>query len=151
MIHNVSDLRSHTGYVLRMVSNAVSQDFARRLASKDVTVAEWAMLRSLYGIDVIAPTALASEMGITKGAVTKLADRLSAKGFVRRADSPDDKRAHSLSLTPAGKREIPALAALADANDAAFFEPMGADEREQLRALLHRLVKAHGLSAMPLE
>ena len=54
----VSDLNAHTGYLLRMVSNAVSQEFARKVASEDVTVAEWVMLRSLYGSDAMAPSAL---------------------------------------------------------------------------------------------
>ena len=44
----VSDLAAHTGYWLRMVSNAVSQDFARKLADQGVTVAEWAVMRVLY-------------------------------------------------------------------------------------------------------
>ena len=43
----VSDLTAHTGYLLRMVSNAVSQEFARKVAGEGVTVAEWVMLRSL--------------------------------------------------------------------------------------------------------
>ena len=34
-----ADLSSHTGYLLRMVSNAVSRDFARKLVGEGVTVA----------------------------------------------------------------------------------------------------------------
>ena len=43
-----SDLTAHTGYWLRMVSNAVSQDFARKVADEGVTVAEWSFMRALY-------------------------------------------------------------------------------------------------------
>ena len=78
----VSDLNAHTGYLLRMVSNAVSQEFSRKVASEDVTVAEWAMLRSLYGRDATAPSALADRMGMTKGAISKLAGRLLEKGLI---------------------------------------------------------------------
>ncbi len=31
---SVSDLTAHTGYWMRMISNAVSQDFARRMAGE---------------------------------------------------------------------------------------------------------------------
>lgn len=52
---SVSQLTDHIGYWLRMVSNAVSQDFARRMAEQGATVAEWVFLRALYGGDGLAP------------------------------------------------------------------------------------------------
>ena len=55
----VSDLPDHLGYWLRLVSNHVSYAFARRLAAKDVTVAEWAMMRALYGRKPMAPSRIA--------------------------------------------------------------------------------------------
>jgi DNA-binding MarR family transcriptional regulator len=56
-----------------------------------------------------------------------------------RAADPNDGRAQTLRLTPAGAVLVPELAALADANDAAFFAPLGADDRATLRGLLQRL------------
>lgn len=35
-----SELRSHIGYQLRSISNAVSQSFAQKIAIHEVTVAE---------------------------------------------------------------------------------------------------------------
>jgi DNA-binding MarR family transcriptional regulator len=145
----VSALTAHTGYLLRMVSNAVSQDFASNLADEGVTVAEWTMLRSLFREDAIAPSALARKMGMTKGAISKLADRLLEKGLIERAGNPDDRRAHSLSLSAEGERKVPRLADLADENDATFFVVLGDDEQMRLRDLLHMLIDKHGLSAMP--
>ena len=75
-----SELIAHRGYWLRMVSNAVSQEFARKLVAQDVTVAEWVLMRSLYGSEATTPSGLANQMGMTRGAITKLADRLMAKG-----------------------------------------------------------------------
>ena len=54
LVPGVSDLTAHMGYLLRMTSNAASQEFARKVASEGVTVAEWVMLRSLYGSETIA-------------------------------------------------------------------------------------------------
>jgi MarR family transcriptional regulator, lower aerobic nicotinate degradation pathway regulator len=61
------------------VSNHVSHSFAPKLAGNDVTVAEWAVMRMLYGKEPMSASRLADEMGLTRGAVTKLADRLIAK------------------------------------------------------------------------
>lgn len=148
---DVSELASHTGYLLRIVSNAVSRSFAHKVASQGVTVAEWAMLRSLYDSDAIAPSTLALKMSMTKGAISKLADRLLEKGLIERASDPDDKRGHRLSLSTDGRTAVPWLAGLADENDAAFFGALSAAELHGLREMLHALIDAHHLSIMPID
>jgi DNA-binding MarR family transcriptional regulator len=148
---DVSDLTAHTGYLLRMVSNAVSQGFARSVAGEGVTVAEWVMLRALFDNEAVAPSVLARRMGMTKGAISKLSDRLLDKGLIERSGNPDDKRGHSLSLSAIGVEKVPVLARLADENDAAFFAVMSGEEQERLRALLHALIDKHGLSTMPVD
>src|SRR3546814_14441309 len=110
----ISDLNAHMGYLLRVASNAVSPEFARKIADEDVTVAEWSLMRVLYDADALAPTALADKMGMTKGAISKLAERLLDKSLVARSDNPNDKRAHTLSLTASGREKTPVLAAIAD-------------------------------------
>ncbi|MCR6631210.1 MAG: MarR family transcriptional regulator [Magnetospirillum sp.] len=147
----VSDLTAHTGYWLRMVSNAVSQDFARKVSDEGVTVAEWTFMRALYDAKAMAPSALAEKMGMTKGAISKLADRLLEKGLLARTDNPDDKRAHSLSLTDAGRTKVPVLAALADMNDAEYFDVLTREEHETLDRILKALVERRGLRTPPVD
>ena len=105
--HSASDLTSHLGYWLRHVSNHVSYAFARKLGSRDVTVAEWVVMRELYGKDALAPSRLADKLGLTRGAISKLADRLIAKGLVTRASDVSDGRTHTLALTKKGRSLIP--------------------------------------------
>lgn len=146
-----SDLTDHTGYWLRMVSNAVSQEFSRKLAAEGVTVAEWVVLRSLHDGAGMAPTLLAAQMGMTRGAISKLADRLEAKGLIARTSSETDGRAQSLSLTAAGRAKVPVLARLADLNDAEFFGVLAEDERAALDRSLRALVQRRGLGAAPVD
>lgn len=147
----VSDLSDHTGYWLRMVSNAVSQAFARKVAGHGVTVAEWAFMRVIYGQTEMSPSALAAAMGMTRGAISKLAERLEAKGLVGRVDNEADKRAHVLFLTAQGQALVPRLASLADKNDAEFFGVLTDDERQALQGTLAALVERRGLKAMPVD
>lgn len=147
----VSDLSAHTGYWLRMVSNAVSQDFARKVAGEGVTVAEWTFLRALYDVEALAPSALADRMGMTRGAISKLADRLVEKGLISRVDDPDDRRAQSLSLTAEGRQKVPILARLADINDAEYFSALNAEERLALDRLLKLLAERRGLKTAPVD
>lgn len=148
-MNSVSQLTDHTGYWLRMVSNAVSQEFARKVSAQGVTVAEWAFMRVLYDLEPTPPSALADGMGMTKGAISKLADRLVAKGLVERIDSRHDRRAHSLSLTKAGRANVPLLASLADRNDAEFFGVLTTSERDALDRILQSLAQRRGLNAIP--
>ena len=145
-----SHLTSHLGYWLRYVSNNVSHAFARKLEDHDVTVAEWALLRELYDAEAIAPSRLAEHMGLTRGAVTKLADRLIAKALVVRKANPDDARAQTLAITRAGRALIPELSALADQNDAEFFSHLSTEDRRHLERTLRDIVARRGLTAMPL-
>lgn len=146
-----SDLEAHVGYWLRLVSNATSHAFARKLEAEGVTPAEWVALRRLYDADAVSPTRLAEQLGMTKGAISKLADRLIDKGLATRAANPDDGRAHALSLTENGRTKTPGLAALADRNDAESFDCLDADERATLERLLRKIVAARGLSGPPTE
>ena len=148
---SASELTDHTGYWMRMVSNAVSQEFARKVARADVTVAEWSFMRALYDQEPTLPSNLAETMGMTKGAISKLSERLVAKGLVARTESQKDKRAHSLSLTPEGRAKIPVLASLADKNDAEFFGVLTTEEREALDRILRVLAERRELKATPVD
>jgi DNA-binding MarR family transcriptional regulator len=146
-----SELTAHQGYRLRMVSNAVSQDFARKLAAEDITVAEWVLMRSLYGEAPTTPSSLADRMGLTRGAITKLADRLMAKGLVGRKSHETDGRAHYLFLTEEGMTRVPKLADIADENDAAFVDVLDANDLAALDRLLRLLVERHSLRGVPVD
>jgi DNA-binding MarR family transcriptional regulator len=148
---SASELTDHTGYWMRMVSNAVSQEFARKVLAEDVTVAEWSFMRALYDLEPTPPSVLAEKMGMTKGAISKLAERLVAKQLVERAENLQDKRAHSLSLAAEGRAKIPALASLADENDAEFFGVLTKEEHETLDRILKVLAKRRGLKATPVD
>ena len=82
-----SGLTSHLGYWLRYVSNHVSQAFARKVETHGVTVAEWVLMRQLLEVEALAPSRLAECMGMTRGAVSKLAERLIASILASRTQT----------------------------------------------------------------
>ena len=147
----VSDLKKHLGFWLRFVSNHVSHAFARRLLASGVTVAEWVVMREMFDDEETSPGLLAERIGMTRGGVSKLVDRLVSKKLVTRRERSDDRRFQSIGLNPAGRRLVPHLAALADQNDEEFFHPLSARERAELMATMKKLVEAHGLQALPTE
>jgi len=147
----VSDLKKHIGFWLRFVSNHVSHAFARKLLASGVTVAEWVVMREMFDDEETSPGVLAERIGMTRGGVSKLVDRLVSKKLVTRRERNDDRRFQSIALTAAGRRLTPHLATLADQNDEEFFHRLSVGERAALMATMKKLVEAHGLQRLPTE
>lgn len=110
-----------------------------------------AALRQLYKDGASSAGALMDALGMTKGAVSKVVTRLQEKGLVERSVAGADRRAQQIVLTQAGRALVPALAALADENDAAFFGHLTPAQRRALVALMRNIVRTHGLTQLPVE
>jgi DNA-binding MarR family transcriptional regulator len=146
-----ADLEKHLGYWLRRVSNRVSGAFARALKEQHTSTAEWVVLRYLLQAKETTPGELAALLGMTRGAITKVLDKLEAKHWVTRTAKAEDQRVQLLALTRASRRILPRLGDIADSNDAHFFECLTAAEQDTLRRLLRKLVEFHGIQDVPTE
>lgn len=148
---DVSALEAHVGYWLRFVSNHVSHAFKVKVESHGVTVAEWVVMRALFDADGIKPSELSDRIGLSRGAVSKLVDRLAAKALVACRADPGDRRALVVTLTASGRKLVPVLAALADQNDEEVFGYLAPKERAALVAILEGIVQHHGLKGAPVD
>lgn len=146
-----SPLEAHLGYWLRVISNQVSGNFARVLQERQVSVAEWVALNEIAIITDAGPATLADAMGMTRGAVTKVLDKLEGKRWVTRTASSDDKRMQALALTKPGKAILPVLTEIADNNDQHFFGVLNIAERAQLRVLLQKLAQIHQIKDVAID
>jgi DNA-binding MarR family transcriptional regulator len=144
-----SPLDAHLGYWLRFVSNHVSHSFARSLEDQGVTVAEWVVIRQMFELGESAPSLVAESIGMTRGAVSKLIDRLIDKGLVSRESASGDRRYQKVALTDAGVALTPMLAKIADANDSRFFGSLSEERRTLLLDILQELVRTHELKEVP--
>jgi DNA-binding MarR family transcriptional regulator len=146
-----SPLEAHLGYWLRYVSNQVSHSFGRKLATQNVSVAEWVLLRELFDGGPLAPSELAKTIGLTRGAVSKIIDRLEAKSLVTRTMNEQDRRFQTVTPSAKGRALVPRLAALADQNDKEFFGHLKLSERQQIERVMREIVRRHGLNAVPVD
>lgn len=135
-----------------MVSNHVSYAFARKLEAHGVTVAEWVILREMYAHDdQTSPSHVAQRTGLTRGAVSKLVDRLLGKGLITREESAGDRRYQDIELTKTAMALVPKLAKLADENDEEFFHVLSQSDRATLTDILKKTAERHKLTQMPIE
>jgi DNA-binding MarR family transcriptional regulator len=116
----ISAVESHLAYWLNYVGYRITHELRLKAQQYGVTAAEWVVLRTLYD-EGFMPTHLALRLGQTRGAISRLAARLEAKGLVNREKSVSDRRTQMLTLTGLGRALVPRLAALADQADARNF------------------------------
>ncbi len=116
-----------------------------------MTVAEWVVLRALFDADGVHPSELATKLGLTRGAISKLVDRLVRKELVSARVDPRDARAQLVTLRDAGRRVVPELAALADENDAAAFGRLDPAQRALLLTTLKTLSEHFGIRGAPVD
>ena len=142
----LSDLPAHLGYWLRCLSNLVSSTFAERLAERDISVAQWVVLRTLYDQRDVTLNEAAEQVGVDKSSLSRMVERLVQKGLLIRAEG-GDRRSVGLTLTPAAMKLVPQLAKLADENDAAFFHTLTLKQRAEFLATIKQLLAANGWDA----
>ena len=111
--------------------------------SSSLTDAQWKPLWMLKTERADTAFELAREMSIDAGAMTRMLDRLAAKGLIERVRSETDRRVVHLRLTPEGHAaadRIPHV--LADVNND-LLRGFSKAEWQQLKEFLHRL-RANG-------
>jgi DNA-binding MarR family transcriptional regulator len=90
-------------------------------------------------------------MGMTRGAISKLVERLCAKGHVVRTAGTGDRRYQTVKLAPLGRKLVPILAVLADQNDAEFFGHLSTNELSALTNTLKEIVGRRQLKGVPVD
>ena len=129
--------------------SVVTKSIPLRCSPQGVTVAEWAVMREMVESGPVNPSQLAERLGMTRGAISKLVERLCHKEFVARTASDGDRRYQSVALTAKGEKLVPKLAQLADESDRKFFGHLAMEQQNDLVRLLKDVVHRHGWKDVP--
>jgi DNA-binding MarR family transcriptional regulator len=128
------------GWLMKRALISVAQAADKRLEPKGITHAQWAALFMLQRCRASTVAELARETQSDPGAMTRLLDRLEAKGFCRRQRSTEDRRVVRVELTPEGEvaaQEVPVVLAQVLNEHLAGFSKT---EWSQLKDMLRRMV-----------
>ena len=132
----------HVGFWLNLVARAGAKSFERAIGKHGVTIAQWVVLRALYGREC-SLNELSHAIGLDLGSTSGLVERLVQKKLVNRLIPPEDMRSVRVSLTSAGVDLVPELAATASGHDEVFFAKISKTKKDQLRAILMELIQKH--------
>lgn len=142
---NRDQIVESVGYKLLQLALAMRRETASRLLSLGLTEAQWRPLWMLKAGRADTPQTLARVLGVDAGAMTRMLDRLEAKGLIGRVRSLTDRRVTQLRLTATGEAAtegIPEVVARVN-ND--YLQGFSREEFEELNALLARM-RANGRS-----
>jgi DNA-binding MarR family transcriptional regulator len=115
------------------------------LGPLEVTAAQFIVIVNLAGREcATSASELCKGISYDAGAMTRMLDRLEAKGLVRRTRSPDDRRLVNLELTQAGKAAYPRLREISMQVLNRSLRDFTQDEARTLQNLLQRLTKNVG-------
>lgn len=148
---HTASLEKHLGYWLRRVSNRVSGSFARSLEEKETSVPEWVVLRYLSEQGEATSGKLAAILTMTRGAISKIIDKLEAKNWIECRTDSVDTRVRLITLTQKGHRVLPSLSKIADRNDEQYFGCLSPSEKRALLHLLRKLSDHHQIQDIPME
>src|SRR5215217_2128772 len=91
--------------LVRLVGYWTSEDFQGMLAKSaqvEVESRDVPALFMLARLEPVRPNVLARSLHVSAGNVSKMLERLAARGYLVRTPDPDDARASLVSLTRAG-------------------------------------------------
>lgn len=127
-----------TGLASRLLSNMLATRFHE--AGIDMTAEQWGALLVLLNGEAMTQGQLGERLQLEKSSVSRLIDRLEKRGWITRANDPDDSR--QKIVTPAQKAEdiVEHCATIARAILEDAQAGMTEDEMLVLRSLLSRLV-----------
>lgn len=133
------------GYLVKRTASMLSGAIDQELAPYDLTHPQFSILMNLAELKCQTAAELARETCGDTGAITRMLDRLEAKGLIRRVRSREDRRVVKIQLTPTGElcaQKMP-VAAINVLNH--YLEGFSPQELETMKGLLRRLLDKGGV------
>lgn len=134
---------SNMGLLFRQVRDAMWADMAREMAAvgHDLTYSQFMTIKRLAVDSTAGVTDLARLAQVNPGAMTRLLDKLEARGLLRRIAVPGDRRALNIELTDAGQAIWSDIQHCGERVRARAVHGMDDAEREQLFRLLNQVLQ----------
>jgi MarR family multiple antibiotic resistance transcriptional regulator len=123
--------------------SALDQELAQdpELAALEISAAQYVIVSVLAKRGVDSPAQLCKDLSYDAGAMTRMLDRLEAKGLIIRRRCPDDRRCVKLELSEAGRVALPRLRACSVRVLNRFLHGFSQAEARKLEGFLSRMLQ----------
>lgn len=137
------DFRQAPGHLIRRAHQVAVAIFMEETQAYDVTPVQFAILNALLEDPGEDQVTLARKVAFDAATFGSVIGRLESRGWVRRESDAADRRRKLLWVTQEGAQAAGEMKRLVRKVQQRILAPLGDGEREQLLALLDRLVTAH--------
>lgn len=129
--------------LLAQASQLISAEFHTVVQASGFSVTEWRILATLTSSEGISIGRLAQISVSKQPTVTRLLDRMEAKGYVERFAHDTDRRITMVRITPEGRTIVADLVQQAREHELRVLEPFGLKRAEDLKNTLRRIIELH--------
>lgn len=143
------DFRHAPGHLIRRAHQVAVAIFMEETADFDVTPVQFAILNALLEAPGEDQVTLARKVAFDAATFGSVITRLEARGWVRREPAGNDRRRKLLWVTEEGAAAARRMKRSVGKVQQRILQPLEDAEREQLIALLDRLVAAHDNISTP--
>lgn len=128
------------GYLMRRIVTAMAADIERAMEPLGLTNAQWRPLGLMHIGPPKTVAELARECFLDTSAMTRLLDRLEAKGYCTRTRSLEDRRVVTLTLTDAGSTAAQNIPDVLCGIQNTYLKGFSPAEWDTLKGLLQRVL-----------
>lgn len=129
--------------LLAQASQLISSEFHEVVRGQGLSISEWRVMASLAGGAPVSIGRLAAVTLIKQPTLTRVLDRMEARGDVERVPHRSDRRITLVRITRQGSRTVRQLMELAREHELRVLEPFGLERAEQLKDTLRRMIELH--------
>jgi DNA-binding MarR family transcriptional regulator len=136
------ELVASSGFLMARLGLAFKATALKRIEDEGFDAHHYSVLAILAEDARETQSTIAEALAVDPSRLVGLLDSLEERGAVVRERDPQDRRRHVVTITPAGKKQLQRLRAIAKEVEDEFFGPLGDEERATLHSLLARLACA---------
>ena len=128
------------GHLIRRLQQIAAAIFMNETKAFDITPVQYAALLAIDLHPGVDQTALVNIIAFDRSTIGDVAERLIAKGLVRRARGTIDRRTKVLNITPAGRALLSKIEPAVQSAQKLIVAPLRPNERKLFLNMMKRLV-----------
>ncbi|MDX6469009.1 MAG: MarR family transcriptional regulator, lower aerobic nicotinate degradation pathway regulator [Gaiellaceae bacterium] len=137
------ELLACTGFLLSRVGIAMKLAAMEEFERKGFNPYAYAVLAVLAEGAKETQATIADTLDLDRSQMVGILDGLEAEGLIERRRDPTDRRRHTVSITPAGKKQLVKMRAMVRELENAMLGTLGDEERATLRDFLQRIASSN--------
>jgi DNA-binding MarR family transcriptional regulator len=137
------ELRACTAFLLARVGTTIKLTALEEFERDGLSMYQYSVLAVLGEGTKETQATIADALTLDRSQLVGVLDGLEEAGLIERRRDQSDRRRHTVSLTPAGKKQLVKMRTIVKRIEDSFLEPLDAETRTALHDTLLRVATHH--------